>query len=140
MIQHKSLISIAMVCSICDGKEEHSMPCVMVSWTAWLTVGWDAKVIQKSVYLMKEAGQPYDFFGVANWPTLCNLCSYFVLNCIIDNYNINMNMVIYLVDPVHLLYGFYYYKLSFTGTLICLFGCNCIFLESALINILFSFE
>ena len=32
-----------------------------------------------------------------------------------------MNMVEYLVNPVHVSYDFHYYKLSFTGALICLF-------------------
>ena len=55
MIQHKCLISIAMACSVCDGKEDCAMPCVMVSWTAQPTVSQDAKVIQKSVYLAKRS-------------------------------------------------------------------------------------
>ena len=45
MIQHKHLISIAMAHSVCDGKEGCSMPCVMVSWSAQLTVSQDAKVV-----------------------------------------------------------------------------------------------
>ena len=45
MIQHRCIISIAMVCNVCDGKGDCGMPCVMGSWTAWLTVGQDAKVI-----------------------------------------------------------------------------------------------
>ena len=44
MIQHRCIISIAMAHSVCDGIGDCSTPCVMVSWTAWLTVGWDAKV------------------------------------------------------------------------------------------------
>ena len=52
--------------------------------------------------------------------TLCNLYSYFVVYHILDTYNIYMNVVIYLIDPIH-------YKLSFTGALICLFGCSSIF-------------
>ena len=106
MVQHRHIISIAMACSVCDGKGDHSAPCVMVSWTAQPSATLDKKVIQKSVYFMKEAGWPYNFFGAADWLTLHNLCSYFALNHIIDNYNIYMNMVICLVDPVHLVYDF----------------------------------
>ena len=54
---------------------------VMVGWIAQPTVGW---VVQKVFFLQKEAGQPYDFCGVADWPTLDTLCSYFALNCIVD--------------------------------------------------------
>ena len=45
MIQHKCIISITMACSVCDGKEDHGMPCVMGSWTAWPIVSQDKKVI-----------------------------------------------------------------------------------------------
>ena len=58
---------------------------VMVSWIAQLTVSQEGKVVQRSVSLVKEAGQPYDFFGLADWPTLHNLCSCFALNHIVDN-------------------------------------------------------
>ena len=55
MIQHRCRNSIAMVCSVCEGKGDHSMPCVIGSWTAQLTVSWDKKVIQKSIFLMKRS-------------------------------------------------------------------------------------
>ena len=110
---------------------------VMVSWIAWPTVGRGCKSHKKVFLLQKEAGQLYDFFGVADRPTLCNLCSYFVLNHIIDTYNIYMNMVIYPVNPVHLSYDCHYYKLSFTGALIGLFGCSSILFESFWISVLF---
>ena len=88
-------------------KETAVHPCVMVSWTAWLTVSLEQKShTKKCLSCKKQAGWPYDFFGVADWPTLHSLCSYFVLNHIIDNYNIYMNIVICLVDPVHLSYDF----------------------------------
>ena len=44
-------------------------------------------------------------------------------------------MVIYPVDPIHILYGFHYNKLSFTGALICLFGHSHIFFNSCWINV-----
>ena len=93
-----------MAHSVCDGKGDHSTPCVM--GTARLTVGWDKKIVQKVFFSQKEAGWPYDFFGAADQPTLHNLCSYFALNHIIDNSDIYINMVIYLADHVHLLYDF----------------------------------
>ena len=55
MIQLRCIISVAMVCSVCDGKGDHGMPCVMGSWTAKPTVSQDAKVIQKSVFLTKRS-------------------------------------------------------------------------------------
>ena len=79
---------------------------VMVSWIAWLTVSWDKKLYIKAFLLQKEAGQPYDFFGAANWLNLHNLCYYFALNHILDNYNLYMNMIVCLVDLVHLSYDF----------------------------------
>ena len=33
------------MCSVCDSKGDHSIPCVMGSWTAWPTVGQDKKVV-----------------------------------------------------------------------------------------------
>ena len=82
------------------------MPCVMGSWIAWPTVGQDKKVVQKSVFLVKRSRSAIQLFGVADQLTLCNLCFYFVLNHIIDNYNTYLNMAICLVDPVHLSYDF----------------------------------
>ena len=54
MIQYRCLNSIGMVHNACDGKEDHGMPCLMGSWTAWPIVGWDKKVVQKSVFLTKK--------------------------------------------------------------------------------------
>ena len=106
MIQRRHIISIAIVHSVCDGKGDYSMPCLMGSWTSQPTVGQEKKSYEKVFFLQKEAGWPYNFFGAADWPTLHNLCSYFALNSIIDNYDIYINMVIYPADHVHLAYGF----------------------------------
>ena len=62
--------------------------------------------------------------------TLCNLYSYFALNHILNTYDIYMSILIYPIDSVH-------YKLSFTGALICLFGCGGIFVEPDWINVPF---
>ena len=57
---------------VCDGKLDCGAPYVMGSWTARLTVGRVANVIQKSVFLTK-VGWPYDFCRVADWPTFIQL-------------------------------------------------------------------
>ena len=73
MIQLRCMISIAMVCSVCDGKGDCSTPCVMGSWTAWPTVGWDAKVIQKSVFLTKRSRSAIPLFWSGRLYTTCTL-------------------------------------------------------------------
>ena len=106
MIQHKHSISAAMAHNVCDGKGDCSMPCVMAAGLPSQHSAGTKTLYRKVFFLQKEAGQPYNFFGVANQPTLCDLCCYFALNHIIDNYNIYMNMIICPVDPVHLSYDF----------------------------------
>ena len=44
-----------MACIVCDGKLDHGAHCAMGSWTAKLTVGQVANVIQKSVFLTKRS-------------------------------------------------------------------------------------
>ena len=66
MIQHKHIISFAMACNVCDGKGDCSMPCVMGSWIAWPTVGWDKKVIQKCFSCEKKQVNHTTFLV---WPT-----------------------------------------------------------------------
>ena len=69
----------------------------LVWWVAELPGRLSAgmqKSYKKVFFSQKEAGRPYNFFGAADWPTLYNLHSYFVLNHIIDNYDIYMTMVI----------------------------------------------
>ena len=44
-----------MACIVCDSKLDHGVHCVMGSWTAQLTVGWVANVIQKVFFLQKES-------------------------------------------------------------------------------------
>ena len=62
MIQLRCIISIAMACSVCDGKGDSGMPCVMGSWTTQLTASQDAKVIQKSVFLAKRSRSAVQLF------------------------------------------------------------------------------
>ena len=130
-----------MVSSVCDGKWDHSTHCVMGSWTAQLTVGQDANVIQKDVFLMKRSRLAIRlFWGGQPSQLLCNLCSYFALCHPINKYFIHICLVIWPVDPVYLSYKFCNYEFSFTGFLICLFRQVCIHWQLSLTGVLFWLE
>ena len=136
MIQFRLIISIAMVHSVCDGKGDCSTPCVMGSWTAWPTVSQDKKVVQKSVFLMKRSRSAIRLFW-CGWPA--DFTQLVLLFCA----KLHYRQLWYIHEyghisgwPCTLVIWFYSYKLSFTGTLICLFGCECILLESSLISVL----
>ena len=62
MIQHRHINSTAMMCNVCDGKGDCSMPCVMGSWTVCPTVRWDKKVVRKSVFLAKRSRSGIQLF------------------------------------------------------------------------------
>ena len=113
MIQLRLIISIAMACSVCDGKGDCSMPCVMGSRTAWLTVGWDKKVVQNSVFLAKRSRSAVWLFG-CSWPA--NFTQLVLLFCTKLHYRQLWYIHEYghiSVWPCTLAIWFYSYKLSF---------------------------
>ena len=80
MIQLRHIISIAMVCSVCDGKGDCSMPCVMGSWAAQPTVSWDKIVIQKSVFLAKTSRLAVQLFWCGRLANFTQLVLLFCAN------------------------------------------------------------
>ena len=110
MVSYEHMIDITIVCMVCVMVIETALHLVMANWIAWLTVGL---VVQKSVSFAKRSRSNIRFLQGSRPANFGKL----VLLLCLKSHRRQMK---FLHKCNNVSNWLCYYRLSFTGTLICL--------------------